>query len=142
MKNPTPTHRRAILTGTGAWLLSSALLHWLPLPIRIDARFTPHMAVLLAGNCAFFAVVVYSLVRRKPAAERFPAAAAIVMPVAFGDGVAMAFFPDFFPTLNPEVGGMFAAFLLLTSAVILATGFVAGLSRGPTMAGRSTSSSG
>jgi hypothetical protein len=127
MTTPTPNYDRSILTGTVAWVVSIAVLHWLPLPIRIDARFTPRMGELLLGNSIFFAVVVYRLVRRKPAAERFPAAAAIVMPVAFGDGVAMAFFPDFFPTLSPDAGAMFAAFLLLTSAVILATGFAAGL---------------
>jgi hypothetical protein len=124
---PTPTYLRSVLTGAIAWLLSTAVLHWLPLPIPIDARFTSSMAVLAFANCAFFAVLVYILVRRKPVAERFPSTAAIVMPVAFGDAIAVAFFKDFFPTISPDASGMFAALLLLTTAVILTTGFISGL---------------
>jgi hypothetical protein len=87
------------------------------------------MASLAIADCVFFAGLVYLLTRRKPVAERFPSTAAIVMPVAFGDAIAMAFFRDFFPKLDPDASGMFAAFLLLTTAVILATGLFAG-SRG------------
>jgi hypothetical protein len=110
-----------------AWLISAVVLHWLPLPIPIEAQFSRKMATLALGNSAFFGLVVYALVRRKPAAERFPASAAIVLPVAFGDAIGMAFFGDFFPTASPAASGMFAALLLLTSAVILGTGWVAGL---------------
>ncbi len=127
MTSRPPMYLRSILAGVVAWLASILLLHWQSLPIHIEPRFTLHMALLAIGDCAFFGMVVYLLVRRKPAAERFPATAAIVLPVAFGDAIAMAFFGDFFPTVSPEASGMFAALLLLTSAVILATGFVAGL---------------
>jgi hypothetical protein len=127
MTFPRPTYLRSVLTGATAWLVATALLHWLPLPIHIDTQFTLRMAALALANCSFFAVLVYLLVRRKPVAERFPSSAAIVMPVAFGDAIAVAFFKDFFPTISPAASGIFAAFLLLTSAVILATGFFAGL---------------
>lgn len=127
MKIPTLTYLKSVLMGAAAWLVSTAVLHWLPLPIRIDTRFTSRMAVLAVVNCSFFAVLVYLLVRRKPVAERFPSTAAIVMPVAFGDSVAVAFFKDFFPKLSPDASGMFAALLLLTTAVILTTGFISGL---------------
>lgn len=127
MTTATATHLRSVITGAAAWLVATALPHWLPLPLQLDSRFTLKMAALVLGNCSFFTLAVYLLVRRKPTPERFPAAAAIVMPVAFGDGFAMAFFKDFFPRVNPDAGAMFAALLLLTSAVILATGLVAGL---------------
>jgi hypothetical protein len=122
-----PTYVRSILTGVVAWLVSIVLLHWLPLPIPLEAHFSRKMAALVVGDSAFFGLIVFALVRRKPAAERFPASAAIVLPVAFGDAIGMAFFGDFFPTVSPAASGMFAALLLLTSAVILGTGWVAGL---------------
>ncbi len=127
MTNPTPTYRKSVLTGIAAWLASVIALHWLPLPIRIDPVVTPRVAALALANSVVFAVVVYLVVRRKPAAERFPSTAAIVMPVAFGDAIAIAFSKDFFPQISPDASGMFAALLLLTSAVILATGFFSGL---------------
>jgi hypothetical protein len=127
MTKPTPTYRKSIFMGTAAWLASAAVLHWLPLPIRIDTRFTSRIAVLAFVNCSFFAALVYLLVRHKPVAERFPSTAAIVMPVAFGDALAVAFFNDFFPKISPDASGMFAALLLLTTAVILTTGFISGL---------------
>jgi hypothetical protein len=130
MTIPTLTYVRSVLTGAAAWLVSTAVLHWLPPPIHIDARFTSRMAALALGNCSFFAVLIYLLVRRKPVAERFPSTAAIVMPVAFGDAIAVAFFKDFFPTISPDASGMFAALLLLTTAVVLTTGFISGLARG------------
>jgi len=123
----TPTYVRSIVTGAVAWLISVVVLHWLPLPIPIEAQFSRKMAALAVGDSLFFGLIVYALVRRKPAAERFPASAAIVLPVAFGDALGMAFFGDFFPTVSPAASGMFAALLLLTSAVILGTGLVAGL---------------
>jgi len=123
----TPTYVRSIVTGAVAWLISVVVLHWLPLPIPIEPQFSRKMAALAVGDCAFFGLIVYALVRRKPVAERFPASAAIVLPVAFGDALGMAFFGDFFPTVSPAASGMFAALLLLTSAVILGTGLVAGL---------------
>jgi hypothetical protein len=127
MTSSTPTYFRSVLIGAAAWLVATALLHSLPLPLLIDAEFTPKMAALALANSAIFAVLVYFLVRRKPGPQRFPASAAIVMPVAFGDAIAVAFARDFFPGLSPNASGMFAAFLLLTSAVILATGYCAGL---------------
>jgi len=127
MTSHPPMYLRSLIAGVVAWLTSTLLLHWQSLPIRVEPRFTPHMALLAIGDCAFFGMAVYLLVRRKPAAERFPATAAIVLPVAFGDAIAMAFFGDFFPAVSPAASGMFAALLLLTSGVILATGFVAGL---------------
>jgi Family of unknown function (DUF5367) len=126
MNSREATCLRSVFGGVCAWLASIALLHWVPMPIRFDSRFTAPMAGLALADCAFFVVLVYFLVRRRPIAERFPATAAIAMPVAFGDAIAMAYFKDFFPKLNTDGSGMFAAFLLLTTAVILATGLIAG----------------
>jgi len=128
MKIERPTYLRSVLIGAMAWLAATAMLHWLPLPITIDAEFTPRMAALALANCSFFALLVYLIVRRKPAAERFPSAAAIIMPVAFGDAIGVAFLRDFFPTISPDASGMFGALLLLTSAAVLVTGYIAGLS--------------
>jgi hypothetical protein len=128
MTNVRPFYARYVLIGVSAWLLSTALLHWLPVPIRFDPRFTPRMAGLALANCAIFASTVYLVIRRKPLVQRFAVCAAIVMPGAFGDAIAMAFFTDFFPKLNPDASNMFAAFLLLTYAVVLATGLFAATS--------------
>jgi hypothetical protein len=84
-----PAYLRSILAGVAAWLVSIVLLHWLQLPIPIEAQFSRSMAALAVGDSAFFG--------------------------------------DFFPTVNSAASGMFAALLLLTSAVILGTGWVAGL---------------
>ena len=131
MTNPAPTYRQSILIGSAAWLASIGALHWLPLPIRIDPVVTPRVAAIALANSVVFAAVAYLLVRRKPAAERFPSTAAIVMPVAFGDAIAIAFFRNFFPTISPDAGAMVAALLLLTSAIILTTGFLSGLRTKP-----------
>ena len=96
-------------------------------PTADPLRNSPHSGDGLAiVNSVFFAGLVYFPIRRKPVAARLPSTAAIAMPVAFGDAIAMAFFKDFFPKLDPDASGMFAAFLLLTTAVILATGLFAG----------------
>jgi hypothetical protein len=137
MTTDQPNHAIYVLLGIGAWLMSTALLHWLPVPISFDPRFTPMMAGFALANCAFFAAVVYLVIRRKPEAQRFAVCAAIVMPGAFGDAIAMAFFSDFFPKLDAAGSNMFAAFLLLTYAVILATGLFAGrLRSGASLNGR------
>jgi hypothetical protein len=61
-----------------------------------------------------------------PSLKGFQRLQPLQCPVAFGDAIAMAYFKDFFPRLNTDGSGMFAAFLLLTTAVILATGLIAG----------------
>jgi hypothetical protein len=128
MTNVRPSYVRYVLVGAGAWLLSTALLHWSPVPIRFDPRFTPRMAGLALANCTFFALLAYFLIRRKPLAQRFAVCAAIVMPGVFGDAISMAFFTSFFPRLNADGSNMFAAFLMLTYAVVLATGLFAATS--------------
>ena len=122
-------HVRYMLAGAGAWVLCTALLHWLPLPIRLDTGFTPAIAVLALANGGFFGALVYLAVRRRPIDQRFTASAVVAMTAAFGDAIAMAFFPSFFPKLNADAGSMLAALLLLTNAVILATGLYAGSRR-------------
>ena len=126
MTSSRPSYIRYVLVGAGAWVVCTALLHWLPLRIRFDAHFTPRMAALALANSAFFSALVYLVVRRRPVAQRFTATAAIAMTAGFGDAIAMAFFPTFFPQLSADGGSMFAAFLLLTNAVIMATGLFAG----------------
>lgn len=122
--------RRALVAGFSAWALSTAILHWFPLPLHFDGAPTLRMLVLALADGAFFGAVVYVLVRRRPAAERFPTTAAIALPVACGDALGMAFWKSVFPQLNAEGAGMFAAFLLLTIAVVMATGLLAGSCRG------------
>ncbi|HTX24364.1 MAG TPA: DUF5367 family protein [Steroidobacteraceae bacterium] len=130
MRSAHPTYLRPLLIGVAGWLICTAALRWAPMPIRFGTRLTPATLGLVCADCAFFAALAYLIARRLPAAERFARLAAIVLPVVFGDAVAMAFFKEFFPRLHPEESGMFAAFLLLTTAVILATGLCAGSLRG------------
>jgi hypothetical protein len=117
---------RPILIGVIGWSASTAALRWSPLPIRLGTSVTGATAAWALLDCAFFAALFYWIARPVPVAERLATVAAIALPVAFGDAVSMAFFRDFFPRMNPEESGTLAAFLLLTTAVILATGLIAG----------------
>jgi hypothetical protein len=89
MNTATPTYLKSVLTGIAAWLASIVALHWLPLPIRIDPVVTPRVVALALANSVVFAAVVYLLVRRKPAAERFPSSAAILA-TGFFSGLSSA----------------------------------------------------
>jgi hypothetical protein len=87
MNTATPTYLKSVLTGIAAWLASIVALHWLPLPIRIDPVVTPRALAL--ANSVVFAAVVYLLVRRKPAAERFPSTA-VILATGFFSGLSSA----------------------------------------------------
>lgn len=113
-----------MLTGAAGWVLATALLHWLPVPLRLDPQFTPRAAALMAADGAVFATAIYLLMRRVPAAERLSACAALIMPGLLGDAAGMAFFGDFFPNINADGSNLLAALLLLTYAVIVATGWL------------------
>jgi hypothetical protein len=131
MNTVRASYRRALVVGASAWALSTAILHWFPLPLHFDDAPTARALLLALADGAFFGAVVYALVRRRPAAERFPTTAAIALPVAFGDALGMAFWKTVFPQLNPDGAGMFAAFLLLTIGVVMATGLLAGSRHAP-----------
>jgi hypothetical protein len=130
MTTAPPRYIRPILIGAIAWLVCTALLRWSPVPIRFGTSLSAATLAWAFADCVLFAALFYLIARRVPVAERFPSLAAIVTPVAFGDAVSLAFFKDFFPRLNPAESGMFAAFLLLTTGVILATGLITGAARG------------
>lgn len=114
-----------LAAGGSVWLVATVLLRFLG-PYFLIPGNTPLTLAAFVGVAVVMLFGMEALYRLKKVrgAQRLTAAALFAVPGMLLDAGTVYFFPDVFPTMRPEAGTLFAAWLFWGYTVVLLTGLI------------------